>query len=143
MAGSAAETAAAGDPPEPAPAGTRAPAEPAMEALEELCTAVRRSVADLEQVLARAETVRRQRAEGMSYAEMVPAEARPLTVELISATLARLAETGSRWRREEARALHAEGLSMESIARLFGVTRQRVSALLNSPPRGRAGRRAG
>ena len=129
--------------PEPSPAAGPAQPEPAMEALEELCTAVRRSVADLEQVLARAETVRRQRAEGMSYAEMVPAEARPLTVELISATLARLAETGSRWRREEARALHAEGLSMESIARLFGVTRQRVSALLNSPPRGRAGRRAG
>jgi transposase len=41
-----------------------------------------------------------------------------------------LQEAGARVRREEARALHAGGLSMEAIARHFGVTRQRVSALL-------------
>ncbi|GAB7192216.1 hypothetical protein NUM3379_29250 [Kineococcus sp. NUM-3379] len=129
--------------PEPSPAGGRARPEPAMEALDELCVAVRRSIDDLEQVLTRAETVRTQRAQGMSYAQMVPAEARPLTVELISDTLARLAATGSRWRREEARALHAEGLSMDRIAQLFGVTRQRVSALLNSSPGTRTRRRSG
>ena len=114
-----------------------------MEALDDLVVAVERSIQDLQQVLTRAETVRTQRAEGLTYAQMVPLEARPLTVELISATMSRLAETGSRWRREEARALHAEGLSMDRIARLFGVTRQRVSALLNSTPGRKPGRRAG
>jgi predicted transcriptional regulator len=33
-------------------------------------------------------------------------------------------------RRTEARTLHREGLTMDQIAQLFGVTRQRVSALL-------------
>jgi DNA-binding transcriptional regulator LsrR (DeoR family) len=33
-------------------------------------------------------------------------------------------------RRAEARALYAEGLTMDQIAERFGVTRQRVSALL-------------
>ena len=106
------------------------PAEPAMEALDELCDAVRASLADLEHVLARAEAVRSQRAAGMTFADIAPLSARPLIVELISTTMSRLAETGSRWRREEARALRAEGLSMDRIAQLFGVTRQRVSALL-------------
>ncbi len=52
---------------------------------------------------------------------------------MISATLSQLADAGSRWRRAEARALHAEGLSMDVIAQLFGVTRQRVSSLLKAP----------
>ncbi len=51
-----------------------------------------------------------------------------------------LADAGSRWRRAEARALHREGLSMEKIAVLFGVTRQRVSALLSKARPGGNGR---
>ncbi|PPK93808.1 hypothetical protein CLV92_10985 [Kineococcus xinjiangensis] len=112
------------------PQGTAIGPEPAMVALDELCDAVRASIVDLEHVLVRAEAVRAQRAQGRSFAEIAPLEARPLAVELISGTMSRLAETGSRWRREEARALRAEGLSMDRIAQLFGVTRQRVSALL-------------
>ncbi len=42
--------------------------------------------------------------------------------------------SGSRWRREEARALHDEGVTMDRIAALFGVTRQRVSQLLRERP---------
>jgi transposase len=37
---------------------------------------------------------------------------------------------GNRVRRTEARALHGEGMTMDEIAKLFGVTRQRISALL-------------
>ena len=44
--------------------------------------------------------------------------------------LVALVDAGSRLRRAEARALHVEGMTMEQIADLFGVTRQRVSALL-------------
>ncbi len=107
------------------------PPDSALDALDDLCVAVRESVAAAELILERAETIRRQRATGLSYTEIVPVEAQPLIVELISDTMARLAETGSAWRREEARALHREGMTMERIAQLFGVTRQRVSALLN------------
>ncbi|MDP9418252.1 MAG: hypothetical protein M3P48_10590 [Actinomycetota bacterium] len=106
-----------------------------LQALDELCIAVRESVAAAELILARAETIRRQRADGVPYNQIVPTEAEPLIVELISDTMARLARTGSAWRREEARALHREGMTMERIAQLFGVTRQRVSALLNAPSR--------
>ena len=41
-----------------------------------------------------------------------------------------LAEFGARVRRAEAVALYGEGMTMEEIAEKFGVTRQRVSALL-------------
>jgi predicted transcriptional regulator len=43
-----------------------------------------------------------------------------------------LAAYGSRVRRAEARVLHQEGLTMDQIAKLFGVTRQRISALLHN-----------
>jgi predicted transcriptional regulator len=53
-----------------------------------------------------------------------------LIVQLLTESAETLHEHGSRVRRTEARALHREGLTMDQIARLFGVTRQRVSALL-------------
>ena len=37
---------------------------------------------------------------------------------------------GERFRSAQARSLHAEGMTMNVIAKLFGVTRQRISALL-------------
>jgi hypothetical protein len=101
-----------------------------MESLEDLCRAVQVCIADAESILQRAGRLKEQRAAGLPYAEIVTAEARPLIVEVLSGMSAQLSESGSRWRREEARALHAEGLSMDRIAVLFGVTRQRVSALL-------------
>ena len=104
-----------------------------MTALEEVCATARQMIANGEQILERAAYVREQRAAGVSYREIVPAEPRPLIVELISDTLSQLADAGSRWRRAEARALHGEGLTMDVIARLFGVTRQRVSSLLKGP----------
>jgi predicted transcriptional regulator len=40
------------------------------------------------------------------------------------------ARAGSGWRRAQAHALHDESVSINRIAELYGVTRQRVSALL-------------
>lgn len=65
--------------------------------------------------------------------EIVPAERAPLLVQLLSEQIAALQATGHRLRSSEARTLHAEGLTMDAIAELFGVTRQRVSALLRDP----------
>jgi DNA-directed RNA polymerase sigma subunit (sigma70/sigma32) len=67
---------------------------------------------------------------GRPIKEIVPAEETPLLVQLLTESSEALHEYGSRVRRTEARALHREGLTMDQIARLFGVTRQRVSALL-------------
>jgi predicted XRE-type DNA-binding protein len=80
----------------------------------------------------RAQTIRDLRTQGLSYTEIVTAEARPLIVEMATANLEALLRTGSRLRREQAAALHREGMTMDRIAELFGVTRQRVSALIRS-----------
>ncbi len=42
--------------------------------------------------------------------------------------------SGSRWRREEARALHDEGVTLDRIAALFGVTRSGCRSCCASGP---------
>ncbi len=75
-------------------------------------------------------TIQGALAKGRPLCDIVPQEQTPLLVELLSQSAENLSAYGSRVRRTEARTLHQEGLTMEQIARLFGVTRQRVSALL-------------
>jgi hypothetical protein len=104
--------------------------DPVLEALDAFVAALRANEASAHEATARAELIRAQRAAGRSYREIVAAEDRPLIVEIASRNLERLHEAGSRLRRAEARALHREGMTMDAIAQLFGVTRQRVSALL-------------
>lgn len=123
--------------PTPVAPGERAPAahpqsaaDPALAALTALVTVLEEESAALSAAVERARMLQQMRAEGLPYREIVPQEAPPLIVETISQSLQRLSDAGGRWRREEARALHDEGLSMERIAALFGVSRQRVSALL-------------
>jgi hypothetical protein len=106
--------------------------DPVLEALAGLVRALRENSDRIEGTISRAERIRRQREVGLSYREIESGEERPLIVELTRDNLAALVEAGSRLRRAEARALHAEGMTMEQIAELFGVTRQRVSALLRS-----------
>ena len=74
--------------------------------------------------------IQRQRSDGLSYTEIVEAATLPLLVQLITASRQTLDGYGARVRRTEALALHTEGMTMEAIAERFGVTRQRVSALL-------------
>jgi hypothetical protein len=81
--------------------------------------------------LGRARELREQRLQGLSYSDIVVAEPRPLIVEMISDYVAAVATAGSRFRHAEARALRAEGMTTQAIADLFGVTRQRISAILN------------
>lgn len=78
----------------------------------------------------RAEAIRRGRSVGEPYRELVGAGGHPLLVELVTEHLEKVATAGARLRRAEAAALYAEGLTMEQIADAFGVTRQRVSAIL-------------
>ncbi len=74
--------------------------------------------------------LRRMRAQGASYAEIVATRNGQLLVQLVTASSAALDSSGESVRRAEARALYAEGLTMDQIAEGFGVTRQRVSTLL-------------
>jgi DNA-directed RNA polymerase sigma subunit (sigma70/sigma32) len=107
------------------------------------------ALADLEQALeANIERARRMQARivelrdahaaGLPLREFVPREEQPLIVRLLSESARELDACGSVVRRMEARALYEEGLTMDEIAELFGVSRQRVSALLrNADPRPR------
>jgi hypothetical protein len=104
--------------------------QPAGEALERLIACIDSSVAELQRARSRAELLLEQRRAGRPWLELVTEESRPLVVERISAVLASLARAGHTWRREEAAALRREHVSINRIATLFGVTRQRISALL-------------
>ena len=78
--------------------------------------------------------LRRLRANGTSYAEIVATRDGPLLVQLLTESSKALDTSGASVRRAEARALYAEGLTMDQIAEGFGVTRQRVSTLLRKGP---------
>jgi DNA-binding transcriptional regulator LsrR (DeoR family) len=71
----------------------------------------------------------------LSYTQIVELARSPLLVQLITESRQTLDGCGARVRRAEALALHEEGMTMEQIAGRFGVTRQRVSALLREARR--------
>lgn len=106
-----------------------------LHALDELAVALKHSVEDTKVMLRRADALRRARRSGLGYRDVVSGEQRPLIVEMLRDSQDRVVRAGSRFRRAEARALRAEGLTLDEIARLFGVTRQRVIALLREAPR--------
>lgn len=114
---------------------TQAPSpgtEPALQALDELMATAEEAHDLLTVAVRQAEHVRQLRTEGMPWSELVPAEPRPLVVELLTTIQERLSAAGSQWRRTQARALYDEGMTTQAIADLFGVTRQRISALLST-----------
>lgn len=102
-------------------------------ALAELRVAVQDAQQLLDRVLARATLLQAERRRGRTYSELVLEAERPLVVEMLTNVLDQLAAAGSAFRRAEARALRDDGLTQDRIASLFGVTRQRVSALLKEP----------
>lgn len=112
---------------------TSSPDDAAGRALAELVTELDRCVDELLQARARAEHLLRARRSGRSWLDIVTGESRPLIVERISTVLSALATAGHSWRREQAAALQVEQVSINRIAALFGVTRQRISALLKEP----------
>ena len=101
-----------------------------MQALDDLDQALDQTLERTERMKSRIEEIRAVRADGRPLREIVPFEKSPLIVQLITETTNLLHSYGNRVRRTEARALHREGMTMDEIAKLFGVTRQRVSALL-------------
>lgn len=101
-----------------------------LDALADLDQALDTNIERTHRMRQRIREIQEALAGGGSLRQVVPAEETPLLVELLTQSAEHLQAYGSRVRRTEARALHREGLTMEEIARLFGVTRQRVSALL-------------
>jgi hypothetical protein len=99
-------------------------------ALRELVCEIDVVVRELQNARTRALQLQEQRAEGRTWYDIVSSEDRPLIVEQLSSAISGLATAGGQWRRTQAHALRGEGVSINRIADLYGVTRQRVSALL-------------
>jgi DNA-directed RNA polymerase sigma subunit (sigma70/sigma32) len=101
-----------------------------MQALADLDGALDRNIEMIQRMRERIAEIRGARDSGRPLSEIVPNEKTPLIVQLLTESTNLLHSYGNRVRRTEARALHREGMTMDEIAKLFGVTRQRVSALL-------------
>jgi len=104
--------------------------EAATRALTDLVTTIDDCLGRLTHARDRAQELLKARADGVSWLDIVTTEDRPLVVESVSAVLSNLSRAGSTFRREQAHALQSEQVSINRIAALFGVTRQRISALL-------------
>jgi DNA-directed RNA polymerase sigma subunit (sigma70/sigma32) len=101
-----------------------------MEALGELDRALDQTVDMARQMKDQIEHLRRATADGQPLREVVSAQQTPLIVQLLTESTNLLHTYGNRVRRTQALALHHQGMTMDEVAQLFGVTRQRVSALL-------------
>jgi hypothetical protein len=84
----------------------------------------------IEHVTARAAYIRACHLQGRPYRDIVSSGDSPLIAGLLTENIGRLETASTRFRQAEAAALHREGMTMEEIGRLFGLTRQRISALL-------------
>jgi hypothetical protein len=106
-----------------------------LDALDDLLQVIERNERRVVMIRERAEAFRALRRLGFSYAEIVPLAEQPLIVELVAQSITDLCEASGLFRRAEAEVLHRQGVTMERIAMLFGVTRQRVSSLLRDRDR--------
>jgi len=105
-------------------------------ALDQLETALKRSLEDIQGLLVRIQQLRQNLREGRPLAEIVDVAARPLIIESLTALLDRLGDASSALRRAEAQQLFAEGFTRTRIAATFGVSRQRATTLLSRRRRG-------
>jgi hypothetical protein len=107
---------------------------PSDPTLVELADVRRRLVLDLERqrdALRRVDAAAGARAAGRRWSAIALDE--PLAVvPVVTAMHEELGTVSAATRRAIAGALRAEGLMMEDIAKLFGVSRQRISALLRA-----------
>jgi len=101
-----------------------------LDALDDLVAVLQDSNRRNQLAMRRARTIRGSRSQDRTYREIFAGDERSLIQEITRKNLDTLLRASARLRRAEASALHAEGMTMEEIAVLFGVTRQRVSVLL-------------
>src|SRR3954451_13842017 len=97
---------------------THADDEEIIEDLADVAEVLSRSGERVALVAARSRELLDGRAAGVSYAELIASATGPLVLDVLSEWQEAVSAAGSRLRRAEVRALHAEGLSMEKIARL-------------------------
>jgi hypothetical protein len=105
-----------------------------LAALDELSVALDGLRRDQRALAQRVDGLRDARRSGASWQDILSKEEPPGSMQLVSQMLARLSKASGTVRKELVDALRSEGASIPAIARLFGVTHQRVSNLLRRPP---------
>jgi hypothetical protein len=103
-------------------------------AMSRLGASLRSTADELQRLAHRADVVADAVGAGEPLSNVITAEPGPLVIARLAELLDELADAGAQARRAEAAQLHAEGLTQGKIAKIFGVTRQRVSVLLAPPP---------
>jgi hypothetical protein len=98
--------------------------------LDDVAEAADETALDQQRLARRARSMSRQRQFGSSWLQILERERQPGLIVLMERSVRRLHEVSGRFRPVLGRALIAEGLSTRQIARMFGVTRQRISAML-------------
>jgi hypothetical protein len=99
------------------------------DAIDDMVAVLEATCAESDAAARQAAALRQHNGSRRSKARTEPFDGTEL-VRSVSALQQRLSEAASRLRRAQAKRLHDDGLSTERIAELFGVTRQRISALL-------------
>ncbi len=104
--------------------------DPTLEALEDLSSALE-EITEAQKVLAaKVGALREARRSGAPWHEILADEQGTPAVQQVSQLLARLSGASGVLRKELVEELRVEGVSIPAIARLFGVSHQRVSNLL-------------
>jgi hypothetical protein len=101
-----------------------------MAALDDLTATVEANARDGKLLVRRIDELRRARAAGRPWREILGRQRTPGALDLVGRMLNRLGESSAGLRRPLASALRREGLSIPSVARIFGVSHQRVSTVL-------------
>lgn len=118
-------------PAEVAPGGAAGLVEdPELRALADLVAAAEQMSQVCALIREHAAQIRACRLQGMPFREIVDRESRPLIVEVLTEATAGFEAAGTRFRQAKAAALRREGMTLEGIGVLFGLTRQRISRLL-------------
>ena len=102
--------------------------------LDEVVRALTENSERATRAMERAEQIRLRRQRGMSYLEIADDGYGPMLIKLVTENLQNLVDVGSRLRRAHARALYADGATLQQIGELYGVSHQRISAIIHSDP---------
>ena len=105
--------------------------QPVVSALTEVAEAADEIALDQQRLARRARSMKRQSELGRSWSQILQSERQPGLLVLMTRSARRLHEVSSRLRPALGQVLMHEGLSTRQIAKMFGVTHQRISAMLN------------
>ena len=105
-----------------------------LEALDALVAALDEIAEDRQILVVKLDELRTARRSGKAWQEILADEEPPGSMQVVSRMLACLSKASGTLRKELVEELREEGATIPAIARLFGVTHQRVSNLLRRTP---------